>query len=368
MLEYLFIAFLVISGVQVFFYVAFALFFPKKTKCATPSFSEPVSVLICAKNEAENLEQHLTHFESQNYKSFELVLINDNSSDRTLEVMELFKASTQIPVKIVNVTPSEHFWGNKKFALTLGIKAASYEQLLFTDADCVPNSNNWISEMVSCISATKNIVLGYGAYEKISKSFLNKIIRFETLLAAIQYFSYAKMGLPYMGVGRNLSYNKQTFFKARGFMDHMHIKSGDDDLFINQVATKTNTICQLSQESFTRSIPKKSFSEWILQKRRHISTATSYKRIHQFLLGLFHLSQILFFITSIIMLITGFHWHLALGLIGLRYFSFYVTIIIYGIRLKEIDLLLFAPFFELFLLLSQIYIFIQNLISKPKHW
>lgn len=369
MLEYLFIAFVVICAIQAFFHLAFSVFFPKRNLSINSSEPTlPVSVIICSKNEADNLKNFLPLFEKQNYASFELVLINDNSSDATLEVMKSFKSNTLLPVKIVNVLPTERFWGNKKYALTLGIKAARFEQLLFTDADCKPLSNDWISEMVSQINATKHIVLGYGAYKKIKKSFLNKIIRYETLLTALQYFSYAKMGMPYMGVGRNLSYNKNTFFKARGFMNHMHIKSGDDDLFINQVATNTNTVCQIAPNSFTESLPKLSWKSWILQKRRHISTASAYKTKHKLSLGLFVLTQLLFFILAPILLSSGYKIEIALSFILLRYLLFYGSILNSGNRLNEKDLVLFAPFFEIFLLLSQIYIFIQNLISKPEHW
>lgn len=367
MLEYLFIAFLVISGIQAFFYFIFLLAFPKAKK-TTSTTTPPVSVIICAKNEAENLKRHLSLIEQQDYSNFELVLINDNSHDSTLEVMEQFKKASNLPVKIVDVVPTERFWGSKKFALTLGIKAASHEQLLFIDADCIPLSNHWISEMQSAITSEKKIVLGYGKYQKIQKSFLNKIIRFETLLTAIQYFSYAHIGMPYMGVGRNLSYNKTSFFNARGFMNHMHIKSGDDDLFINEVASRKNTALQVSPGSFTESIPKKTWKSWIQQKRRHISTASSYKWKHQFFLGLYHLTQFLFFVLFPIFLILNYKIELVLGAIGLRYLLFFASIMNSGKKLRETDLIVLAPFYEVFLLLSQIYIFMLNLISKPKHW
>jgi hypothetical protein len=329
MLEYLFIAFLVICGIQAFYYFIYLLAFTGKNKSSTSSsFNKPVSVIICAKNEEEN----------------------------------------RIPVKIVDVLPSERFWGNKKFALTLGIKAASHEQLIFTDADCIPLSKKWIAKMVSNITPTKNLVLGYGKYHRIKNSFLNKLVRYETLLTALQYLNYAKIGMPYMGVGRNLSYSKTTFFNSRGFMNHMHIKSGDDDLFINQVAHSKNTLIQTDPESFTASIPKNTWKAWVRQKRRHISTASSYKTKHKLLLGLYHLSQILFFVGSAVLLNYGYNLEIILGAIGLRYLLFFASLANSAKRLQETDLIVFAPFYELFLLLSQIYIFMLNLISKPNHW
>jgi glycosyltransferase involved in cell wall biosynthesis len=369
MLEYLFIAFIVIFCIQFIYYLFIFSSFSFSKKSPTENhFNLPVSIIICAKNEAKNLTKNLPHFLKQNYPNFELVLINDRSNDRTLKVMEQFRKESLIPVKVVDVASNEQFWGSKKYALTLGIKAASFEHLLFTDADCIPISESWIHEMASNFSNQHQIVLGYGAYQKIKKSWLNKLIRFESLFTAMQYFGYAKIGIPYMGVGRNLAYTKSTFFKVNGFANHMHIKSGDDDLFINEVATKQNTAISCSQNSFTESNPKTSFKDWILQKRRHISTASLYKPLHKFLLGLFFASQMLFWILAIILLGFLYNWQLIAILVFTRFLFLYLVIGFSAKKLNERDLILLIPFFEIFLILTQMFIFIKNMISKPTHW
>ena len=368
MLEYVFIAFIVILCIQFIFYTlifgAFS-FTKKPLQKNTPQL--PVSVLICAKNEAENLRLHIPYFLEQNYSTFELVLINDCSVDDTLDVIEEFKERFPSKIKIVNVKENENFWGNKKYALTLGIKAATFENLLFSDADCKPVSQEWISEMVSHFSH-KQIILGYGAYEKIKHSFLNKLIRFETLMTAIQYFSYAKVGMPYMGVGRNLAYTKSVFFNVNGFIKHIKLKSGDDDLFVNEVATKHNTSICFSENSFTVSAPKTTFKEWIHQKRRHISTAKFYKPVHKILLGIFYISQILFWLLSAILLAFLYQWQFVLPLIAVRLVFFYASVGFSAKKLNETDLIFLSPLFEIFLIFIQLIIFIKNLISKPLHW
>ena len=369
MLEYLFIAFIVIICIQCIYYlIIFGNFAFSKNSAEKNKFTHPVSVIICAKNEADNLIENIPSFINQNYPNFELVLINDGSYDNTLEVIEGFKSKHPTIIKIVDVAPNEQFWGSKKYALTLGIKAASNEYLLFSDADCKPVSKNWIQEMSNNFTEKQHIVLGYGAYKKIKKSLLNKLIRFETLLTAVQYFSYAKIGIPYMGIGRNLAYTKTTFFNASGFVNHMHIKSGDDDLFINQVASKKNTTYTSNLESFTESNPKTTFKEWMLQKRRHVSTASHYKKSHKFLLGLFYCSQLLFWLFGIILLSFQFNWLIVAGLIVFRQFIVYLTIGFSAKKFKENDLIFLLPFYELFLIFIQMIIFIKNLTSKPKHW
>ncbi len=363
----LFYAFIVVVSIQVAYYFSFLFSFAIKRAETQLKKNIPISVIICAKNEAENLKTNLPLVLDQDYPNFEVVLVNDSSSDETLEVMKDFE-SNHANIKLVDVKIIEAFWGNKKYALTLGIKASKHNFLVFTDADCVPNSTKWLAHMSSNFSNKKSIVLGYGAYAKKRFSFLNKLIRFETLMTALQYFSYANLGLPYMGVGRNMAYRKELFFNNSGFNSHMNLKSGDDDLFINEVADNKNTSICFTKESFTISEPKTTLKNWVLQKRRHISTAKYYKPLHKFLLGLFYITQLLFWITGITLLILGYSWDWVVAFIALRFIIQLLCLGFSAKKLNELDLIFLAPILELFLILTQLSIFIANLISKPKHW
>ncbi|MDO7171858.1 glycosyltransferase [Mariniflexile sp. AS56] len=366
-LDFVYYSFITVVFIQVVYYVfffsKFAFIKPEKERTKTL----PVSVIICAKNEEKNLQNFLPSIISQRYPPFEIVLINDASTDDTLEVMEAF-AAEHSNIKIVNVKNIEAFWGNKKYALTLGIKASTNDYLLFTDADCEPVSKDWIHNMCAHFNEEQTIVLGYGAYSKIKKSFINKLIRFETLVTATQYFSFAQVGIPYMGVGRNLAYAKKEFFNANGFINHIKVRSGDDDLFINQVATKSNTAICFSENSFTLSLPKTNFKDWITQKRRHISTAKHYKATHKTLLALLYCTQLLFWILAPVLLITTFNWQIVIGLILIRLTLQYTIFGLSSKKLGEQDLIIMLPFLEVFLVMTQLTIFINNLISKPNHW
>lgn len=367
MLDITFYLFIVVVAVQLFYYLMiFGKFAFAKAQKSTPK-RIPVSAIVCAKNEAENVAKFVPMLMEQDYPDFEVVLIDDASSDATLDIFEAFEK--QYPnIKLVKVENIEAFWGNKKFALTLGIKAASKEYLLFTDADCYPTSNQWIKEMTSQFTLAKTIVLGYGAYEKVANSFLNKIIRFETMLAAVQYFSWAKAGHPYMGVGRNLAYKKEEFFNVRGFMDHMKIRSGDDDLFVNQAANSKNTAICFSPESITYSEPKKSFKMWFGQKRRHVSTAALYKPFDRMQLAVFYVSQLLFVLLPIILLAFMHQWIIVLSIIGFRYLFTWITLGFASGKLKEKDVMYWFPVIEIVLIFTQLNIFMTNIFSKPVHW
>jgi glycosyltransferase involved in cell wall biosynthesis len=367
MLLILLCIFIAVIVVQFVYYVLlFGKFSFAKPQVSKPK-RIPISVIVCAKNEDENVKNFVPLLVQQNYPEFEIVLIDDASSDETLELFEAFEKQYS-NVKLVKVQNNEAFWGNKKFALTLGIKAAKHEYLLFTDADCYPTSNDWITLMSSQFTQQKTIVLGYGAYEKVKNSFLNKIIRFETLLTATQYFSWAKLGKPYMGVGRNMAYKREEFFKTNGFIEHMKLRSGDDDLFINQAANSKNTTISFAPESFTYSKPKTTFQDWFTQKRRHVATAKHYKSFDRSQLALFYISQLLFIILPIILLAFLYQWILVLSLIVFRYIFAWISLGFSAGKLKEKDVMYWFPIIEITIIFTQLNVFITNTFSKPVHW
>ena len=325
----------------------------------------PLSLVVYTKNQALNLKDNIPLWLEQEYPDFEIILINDASFDDSLNVMELFEENNE-NIKIVNVENNETFWGSKKYALTLGIKKASHQRMIFTGADCKPASNKWLNEMGAHFSSKKQIVLGYGSYFK-KKGLLNKLIRFDTLLTAIQYFSFTLFGMPYMGVGRNLAYSSNVYYDNGGFVSHMEIQAGDDDLFINQAATKTNTAICFSKKSFTYSESKSSWKEWISQKKKHITTAKLYQFKHQFLLSFFYISLLLFWVFSIITL-SLFDWKIPSVIILFRVVFQYIIMYHAAKKLGEKDLITWFPFLEILLIIFQFTIFIICSLPKSNSW
>lgn len=361
----LFYVFIVVVLIQLIYFILFSKlsFFNDPVE---PNLNGGVSILVAAKNEAQNLSQHLPYLLNQNFDQFEVIVINDASTDNSVDILNQIQLNHP-HLKILTIPHTSNYQGQKKNALTQGIAEAKYSNLLFTDADCKPATEEWISHMTSGLENPTELVLGYGAYKKIKGSFLNKLIRFETLLTGIQYLSYTLGKIPYMGVGRNLAYKKSLFLQ-NGFDSHAHILSGDDDLFVNQMATKNNTSIVIHQDSFTVSEPKKSWLSWINQKRRHVSTATEYNFFHQILLTVFYFSQLLFWSLAIFLLGISFNLEIVLVAVIIRIL---VQILIYGRiakKLKEGDLILILPILDFLLVFIQLYIFSTNLISKPKNW
>ena len=268
------------------------------TKAEVPSTKEGcpgVSVLVCAHNEAYNLSAYLYALLSQDYPTYEVIVVDDGSEDKTREVIESYMVQDK-RLRTTFVPKEARVRSTKKLALTLAAKAAQYDYLLLTDADCTPESTHWISEMMrGFMPSTKEIVLGFGAYF-YEKGFVNRLVRYDTLFNGLHYLSAAAHGHPYMGVGRNLAYKKELFFKTGGFKKMMTNRAGDDDLFVNHVATRKNTAVVSSRASITWSPSKTTMRDWWQQKRRHLSVSHDYRLGTKIRLALEPMSRGLFYL------------------------------------------------------------------------
>ena len=264
-----------------------------------------VSVIVAARNEEDNLRNYLHQLLEQDYPEFEVIVVNDGSEDGTQEVLDEYSAR-YTKLKTTFVPRQARILSSKKLALTLGVKAAKYEYLLFTDADCCPASPHWISEMTEAYrqSGKTEVVLGLGAYFK-EKSALNRLIQYETLFTAMQYLGMAAAHHPYMGVGRNLSYRKSLFLSKQGFAHLPVARAGDDDLLVNRFAGKKNTAVVRTGESITWSVPKRTWAEWYQQRKRHLSVSGLYTTGSKIRLCLEPLSRAAWYGLLIAMLCVG---------------------------------------------------------------
>ncbi|MFW6351432.1 MAG: glycosyltransferase [Bacteroidota bacterium] len=262
----------------------------------------PVSVIISARNEEENLAAFLPEVLSQDYPAFQVVVVNDGSEDETDMVLARLKA--EYPhLYYTRIAPDRKFYHGKKLPLSLGIKAASHDILILTDADCRPASDQWLKHMVSAMLTTnKELVMGIGNYRK-EKGLTNLWLRYDTFTIALQYLGFAISGKPYMATGRNMAYTKQLFQKANGFKSHIYVASGDDDLFVQEAATKENTTVCINPEAHTISQAPASFKKWKEQKERHLSTAPYYKNSIKISLLMEPVTRELFWILTLLFII-----------------------------------------------------------------
>ncbi|MGX1024875.1 glycosyltransferase [Psychroflexus sp. MBR-150] len=336
--------------------------------CYPQKEHKKLSVIIAAKNEANLLKKNLPFILKQHHPEFEIVIVNDQSDDETLNILKTF-AQNYSNLKIVNIKDGKA--SSKKNAVQKGIEIAKYEHLVFTDADCKPLSHNWLSEIQHYYKDKNSIILGFSPYQK-KRGFLNQLIRFETFITALNYFAYSNSGMSYMGVGRNLAYTKSLYNSLNGFKSHQHILSGDDDLFINQASASANFRLCLNPKTYVESQPETSFKSWLAQKRRHITTAPHYKVLHKYLLAFQYLTRLMFWgfvLPSTILFeieneLSG--WYISLLLV-LLCTKMLINRKIFK-KLLTKDLWLSQYFLEIILVLFQFYLFMFNLLSPKKTW
>jgi cellulose synthase/poly-beta-1,6-N-acetylglucosamine synthase-like glycosyltransferase len=342
----LFIVFCLSGLIELFYYLWFYLAVYLYQPSENSVDKVPVSVIICARNEAENLRKFLPSVLEQDYPSFEVIVVNDCSEDNSDDVLGTFLLKYP-NLRISPISKDPKFTHNKKFAQFIGIKAAANEILLLTDADCQPESDKWMEKMTSNFTSPVDFVLGYGGYLH-EKGLLNRYIRYDSMFIGMQYLGMAIKGIPYMGVGRNLAYKRSVFFRNKGFGAHNRVISGDDDLFVNANASKANTRVEFRPGSHTRSIPAASLKEWIKQKQRHLTTAGFYRIRDKILLTLEPVSRIIFYTLFIILLSSLFLWPALVAFFVLRLIIQLMVIARTQKKLNESKLILFSAIFDIF--------------------
>lgn len=363
------IVFLVMSSLlfinlifTLFIYGKFA-FYKKKNKA---NFSEGISVIIAARNEADNLFENLPYILEQQYPLFEVIIINHQSTDESAYILNAFGQQYK-NLKIIEVEKNKHLRPGKKLPITLGVKAAKFDYLIFTDADCRPKGFNWLQTMANGFNDNKEIVIGFGPYNK-SRGFLNQIIRFDTTWIAINYFAMALNQLPYMGVGRNLGYTKKIFNSVNGFKDHYAVSSGDDDLFIQQAAKQKNYSIVIDEDSFTYSNPHEHWDRWFLQKSRHYTTTPFYGVIKKTMLGIYPLSSILAWLTFVILMFNNeFRWITLSAFVFVLIVKWIILAKCFA-KLKEKSFHALLPFYDLFYTFLMPFVYYSSDKKKINKW
>ena len=327
---------------------------------------EPVSVIICAKNEALQLKENLPYVLDQNYPEFEVIVVNDSSTDNTDEV--LYELKTQYPhLRYTSIEKDRKFTHNKKLAITVGVKASKYEWLLFIEPDVKPASKNWINFLKSRCLPNTSMVLGYSTYPQ-KGGILHNFVRFDALYTALQFFSFAKAGIPFMGSGRNMAYRKSFFFDKKGFSSSYHIYSGDDELFINQHYQKKIAEIEVSKEAKTVYNDKHVLRDWVNWKKRHYNNFAHYKKKTKlFLLGE-SFTRVLFYASLIVLLCLklSFYVYLVPAFV-LRLILQYILIKFTMDNLSEKNLLLHSPLYDLLLPLVNFSLFFINLVTTAQN-
>jgi glycosyltransferase involved in cell wall biosynthesis len=331
-------------------------------KSIIPKKLVPFSVIISARNEARNVIKYLPSILEQDYPTFEVIIIDDNSTDDTSKILNHFKGQ-YAHLHIIKIEHKKS--AGKKEGLQRAIRNTKYEWLVFTDADCYPKSDQWLRKMASKCDEKTEIILGYSPYSK-ENGLLNDFIRYETFMTAVIYGTFTLSGMPYMGVGRNMAYKKSTFLTTVNKEKFEKTASGDDDLAVNAMANSHNTVLQFEEKARVISLPKTTFSDFIKQKTRHLSPSTHYKAGHQWLLGLLAMSQATFY--PVIIFLCFLNFNLAAFIFFLRMMTMVPFQISLMNKMEAKDLRNKVIFLDLLFFLYYWYISFKWLKTKNSSW
>ena len=258
---------------------------------------EPASIVLCARDAYEYLTELIPALLNQDYPNFEIVVVNDCSDDETEEYLKDLERR-EPRVKPVQLKQHLNFFNGKKFPLSMGIKSAQNDLIVLTDFNCMPVNDQWLRSVVNRYNHQTEIVIGYSPYVQ-KKGSLNHLMRFDALQNGLLYLSAALNHHAYMGIGKNLSYRKELFYRNQGFISHYTTAVGEDDLFINKVATKKNTEVLIDAENGILTTPTTSFKLWMRQKSSRYSTVSKYDGHSRLMLSMFYASQLLFHVSFI---------------------------------------------------------------------
>jgi len=324
----------------------------------------PVSVLVYAKNNENELRNLLPILLNQNYHQFELVLINNASTDGTLHLMKEY-ALMYPNIKVVDVVNNEAFWGSKKYALTLGVKASTYEYLVSIDADKKIHSNNWLVYFTSYFTLNKTVVLGTSFYTK-QNGFFNKKFRFSHAMQQLQALSWSKLGKPFSLNAHQIAFKKEDFYKTNGFIKHMQKPLFTNEFFINDVATtKNTTICE--QNDAMIEVTPLSNKEHSIFRKQQLELLSNFPSGIAFKIKIFNFIQVLFFLVALASFIAFEYWYVTMAILALRYILFWFIFAKIAKKLNYNDLIIFFPILDVLYIILQIQLFFGNLFRKTRN-
>lgn len=348
--------------VQLFYYWLINTSIIFATRTSPHEHKEGVSVVLCAGEEYWSLQQNLPYLLNQQYHAFEVVVVHDQSEDESALLLESLMRRHH-NLQVVYVNSKLNFFKGKKFPQSVGIRTAKYDTILLTDVNCRPVSVYWISRMMASFKAGTQVVLGYNRLEE-KKGSLNRVIRYDHLMRAIRYFSFARRGMPYAGFATNIAFRKELFLKQQSFMGMLGMRVGDDERFISRAVRRKNTVVQMDPESHILSPPKERFGSWALSRKRAMAGARFFRFGHKVVLGFFESSRLLFFVLAVVLVAINYMRYPVIGLFLLRLFSYLFSFAKSMQRFEEKKLLFTALWGELLLLVVNPFLWLGSKTIK----
>ncbi len=354
----------VFMSIQYLYYLFF-IFLGKTKSNVTKSGQETgISIVVYVKNNEDILYDYIFSLLTQNYKNKEIVLVNHCSTDASLAIMEDFSEKHNT-VKIVNVANNETFWNNKKYALTLGVKATSYDCILFTECTVIPASKEWITAVSNSFTNTKTIIIGTEKIIATKNSLLEILDRFTNVLTTVKMVSFVNAGIPYKAFPSNFAIRKEAFFRVNGFISHLKINNGEFDLFLKDAANSKNTTMSTLPINTVYKKSAPSLKTYFSLQKEDVKISKNYKKPTKILLYLFTFTKAVIYLALPVFII--FNWKYTLGFLFVYYLLQYLALFSIIKVFKEKKLLVFLPILDYIYSVVCLLTYIRTIASKDKN-
>lgn len=234
-----------------------------------------VSIVVHSLFPQQELPLFLEHAMSQNYPDYEVIVVCETDHDSADALGEIYSAIYP-NLYITFLPPGSHNLSRRKLALTLGMKAAKGDYVVTTISNAIIPSADWLSNIIQPFKTDGvDIVLGYSHMKYSNLKGIGRWYKeFQTILTDASWIGYALCNNPYRGDGYNLAFRRELFFENKGYSKSQYLHSGEDDLFINEVSTDSNTQVVLSPESIlTIDWEGASNNVWNANKEQHAFTS-----------------------------------------------------------------------------------------------
>lgn len=232
-------------------------------------------VVVYGFTTGEELDRYLDALDNQDYPDYETVLVYDACAEAAACLAEKY-ADRYSNLYITFVPQGSHNISRRKLALTIGIKAREADVVVTTTSNCSIPSRSWLSSMMAPFAEEgKDVVLGYSRIDFSSFSGMKRLYRqYDFAMTAVQWLGSALNGHPYRGDGANLAFRRRFFVENRGYSATNKLETGDDDIFVNEIATGDNTAVVVTPDTIlTTEWGDSTKRMWIDIKERYAFTA-----------------------------------------------------------------------------------------------
>lgn len=243
------------------------------------------------------MNERLPIFLSQTHKLYQVVVVDVTGDPEIAEQLNLMKLGWGEKLSSTRIHADKTLRISTKMALNVGIKAARYDNVVFSLPECSPRSERWAEMMARGFAGGHDVVLGYASIVP-ERGLASKLIRCANMALSTRWLSFAVRHKAYRGTLCNLGITKKMYFGARGF-NYLNLNMGEDDLFVMALANRHNTVATMGGSATINQKTWGGLSWWLPRRVKLSYPYRFYPKRVKWGTGLELWSRALFFVVAI---------------------------------------------------------------------